>query len=83
MLFYCLLTMPKKQQTIDEQLRRLEEIRQHLEKADRPIEDLLKLYEEGMTIAAEIRQQLQAIRQRIITLGEQLSSNNEQPPEEP
>jgi exodeoxyribonuclease VII small subunit len=63
--------MAKKTPTIDEQLRRLEEIRQQLEAADRPIEELVALYEEGMAIAKQLREQLTSIRQRIITIGGQ------------
>ncbi|RMF35774.1 MAG: exodeoxyribonuclease VII small subunit [Chlorobiota bacterium] len=63
--------MAKQTPTIDEQLRRLEEIRQQLEAADRPIEELVALYEEGMAIAKQLREQLTSIRQRIITIGGQ------------
>lgn len=67
--------MAKKQPTIDEQLRRLEEIRLILESGDRPIEQLVQLYEEGIELAKSIREKLQAIRQRIVTLGEQIGAD--------
>lgn len=63
--------MAKKTPTIDEQLRRLEEIRHLLETTDRPIEELVALYEEGMAIARRLREHLASIRQRIITIGGQ------------
>ncbi|MCS6999477.1 MAG: exodeoxyribonuclease VII small subunit [Bacteroidota bacterium] len=69
--------MAKKQPTIEQQLQRLEEIRQHLETADRPIEELLKLYEEGITLAATLRKQLQDIRQRIIVLNQQATTSSQ------
>ncbi len=72
--------MAKKRQTLEEQLRRLEEIRVELERADRPIEELLQLYEEGITIAKSVRQQLQHVRQRIVTLAKQLSDDENVPP---
>ncbi|MCX8050622.1 MAG: exodeoxyribonuclease VII small subunit [Chlorobi bacterium] len=67
--------MAKKQPTIDEQLRRLEEIRLILESGDRPIEQLVQLYEVGIELAKSIREKLQAIRQRIVTLGEQIGAD--------
>ncbi|GIV56058.1 MAG: hypothetical protein KatS3mg040_0826 [Candidatus Kapaibacterium sp.] len=72
--------MAKKTPTIDEQLRRLEEIRQQLEAADRPIEELVALYEEGMAIAKRLREQLASIRQRIITIGGQVEQDDSVPP---
>ncbi len=72
--------MAKKQKTLEEQLRRLEEIRLELEHADRPIEELLRLYEEGITIAKSVRHQLQQVRQRIVTLAKQLSDDESTPP---
>lgn len=65
--------MAKKALTIDQQLARLEQIRQSLENADRPIEELITLYEEGMQIVHRLRLQLQDLRQRVITIGKQLS----------
>ncbi len=72
--------MAKKTPTIDEQLRRLEEIRQQLEAADRPIEELVSLYEEGMAIAKQLREQLTSIRQRIITIGGQTEQTDTDQP---
>ncbi|GBD05614.1 Exodeoxyribonuclease 7 small subunit [bacterium HR20] len=72
--------MAKKTPTIDEQLRRLEEIRQQLEAADRPIEELVALYEEGMAIAKRLREHLASIRQRIITIGGQDEHDDIAPP---
>lgn len=65
--------MAKKQPTLEEHLRRLEDIRVELERGERPIEELLKLYEEGIAIAKHVREQLRVVRQRIITLGKELA----------
>ncbi|GIV54476.1 MAG: hypothetical protein KatS3mg039_0994 [Candidatus Kapaibacterium sp.] len=74
--------MAKKHPTLEEQLRRLEAIRAELERAELPIEDLVKLYEEGIAIAEHVRQRLQTVRQRIITVGKQLGASDQSSSEE-
>ncbi|MCX7929537.1 MAG: exodeoxyribonuclease VII small subunit [Chlorobi bacterium] len=66
--------MAKQKQTIDQQLQRLDQIRQSLENADRPIEELVQIYAEGIELARNIREQLHALRLRIITLSQQHES---------
>lgn len=69
--------MAKKQSSIEQQLGRLEAIRSELERAEHPIEELIKLYEEGMRIAQRLRRDLQQLRQRIITLSQQTAQSKE------
>jgi exodeoxyribonuclease VII small subunit len=50
---------------IDETLRKLEEITKHLEEEDLPLEDALRLFEEGITLAAKIKTELDQAKLKI------------------
>jgi len=50
---------------IDETLRKLEEITKHLEEEDLPLEDALRLFEEGIALAAKIKTELDQAKLKI------------------
>lgn len=54
--------------TFEERLERLEEIVALLDRADAPLEDLLALYEEGITLSKECSVFLQQAEQKVTTL---------------
>jgi exodeoxyribonuclease VII small subunit len=49
----------------ENQMKRLENVVAQLERADLPLEDSVKLFEEGMGLVQECRQQLEAAEGRI------------------
>lgn len=59
----------KKKQTFEEALQRLTEIAQLLEQGNTPLEESLKLYEEGAGLSAFCAQSLKDARQRITELS--------------
>ena len=50
---------------IDETLRKLEEITKRLEEEDLPLEEALHLFEEGITLAAKIKNELDQAKLKI------------------
>ncbi|MDR0404341.1 MAG: exodeoxyribonuclease VII small subunit [Oscillospiraceae bacterium] len=52
----------------EENMKRLEEIAVLLEKGDTPIEELIKLYEEGSKLAAQCYSVLKKSEQKVKTL---------------
>ena len=60
--------MPKKKQSFDEQFKRLEEIVDILDVADRPLEELLEYYEEGVKLTNSIRKFLDKAELKIIQI---------------
>lgn len=66
--------MAKKKQAFEEQLQRLEQIREALDTGEVPVEDMLKLYEEGMSLAKEAREYLQNAELKVIEINKQNSS---------
>jgi exodeoxyribonuclease VII small subunit len=50
---------------IDESLKRLEEITKHLERNDLPLEEALHLFEEGLTLATTIKNELDRAKLKI------------------
>ena len=54
--------------TFEERLERLEEIVALLDRADAPLEDLLALYEEGITLSKECSAFLQQAEQKVTIL---------------
>ena len=50
---------------IDETLRKLEEITKRLEEEDLPLEDALRLFEEGIALAAKIKTELDQAKLKI------------------
>jgi|Deesub1362A_J573_1020465.scaffolds.fasta_scaffold09708_2 exodeoxyribonuclease VII small subunit len=51
--------------TLEEKLDRLEEIVGKLEEGGLPLEDALKLFEEGVRLAGEVKEELAGARARI------------------
>lgn len=51
--------------TIDEDLKRLEEIAQRLEGVEVPFEETVTLFEEGAALAKKVKEQLESARLRI------------------
>ncbi len=62
--------MAGKKQTLsfEESLGRLEEIVRHLEKGDLPLNDTLKLYEEGTGLIASCSKMLDEAEQKVVKL---------------
>lgn len=54
---------------LEERLRRLEEIARILDFGDRPLDEQLKLYSEGMTLAATCRAELEQAQLRVEELA--------------
>ena len=52
----------------EEKMERLEEIVTRLEKGDAPLEESLKLFQEGTKLAADCREQLQKAEQQVVQL---------------
>lgn len=58
--------------SLEESLRRLEEIVDRLEKGEVPLEESIALYEEGLTIARSCAETLQKAELRVKTLAKDL-----------
>ncbi len=54
--------------TFEESLKKLEAIVDQLEKGDLPLEDSLKLFEEGVSLSAACKQELDAAEGKVQTL---------------
>ena len=61
--------------TFDESLRRLEEIVAQMEQGEIPLEESLKLYEEGIALSKVCAQKLQQAELTIKRLGKDLEGN--------
>jgi len=61
--------MAKKQPSIEDNLKRLEEIASILDRGDVPIEEQLALFTEGMALAKQARTYLEEAELRIRQLG--------------
>ncbi len=57
--------MPKKIQKFEDRLQRLEEILSALENGDAGLDELLKLYEEGVSLIRSCNEQLQNAEQTV------------------
>ncbi|WP_017720730.1 exodeoxyribonuclease VII small subunit [Kamptonema formosum] len=57
--------------SFEEQIDRLEEIVGILDKGEAPIEEMLKLYEEGMGLARFCRTYLESAEQKVIVISRQ------------
>lgn len=68
--------MAKKQEqpSIEDRLRRLEEITRQLEMGDKPLADQLAMFEEGMKLAQDCRDYLSAAEVRIEKISASASS---------
>jgi exodeoxyribonuclease VII small subunit len=57
--------------TFEESLKKLETIVAQLERGDLPLEDSIKIFEEGMRLSAECKQQLDAAEGKVQILLKQ------------
>ncbi len=62
------MAVNKKTATFEEALERLEEIVTQLESGDYPLEESMKLYEEGVALSGLCNKKLEKARQKIVTL---------------
>ncbi len=53
----------------EEKLKRIEEIVRELEDGDLPLEECVKLYEEGMNLIKECKETLERVKQRVVFLS--------------
>jgi exodeoxyribonuclease VII small subunit len=71
--------MPRAKSTstpsFEQQLDRLEQIVEVLDRGDAPLDELLKLYEEGMTLTQTCRVYLETARQKIVIIDNQTSAS--------
>ena len=52
--------------SFEEGLSRLEAIAEEMERGEKPLEELLKLYEEGVKLSGELTQKLEAAEDRML-----------------
>ena len=69
--------MPRKKKTYEEALSRLEEIVALLEKGNTPLEESLKLFEEGTSLSSFCYTTLNNAQQRVIELTKEDISEEE------
>lgn len=62
------MAVNQKTATFEEALERLEEIVTQLESGDYPLEESMKLYEEGVALSGLCNKKLEKARQKIVTL---------------
>ena len=71
--------MPRAKSTstpsFEQQLERLEQIVEVLDRGDAPLDELLKLYEEGMALTQTCRLYLETAQQKIIIIDGQTSAS--------
>lgn len=60
--------------TFEEKIKRLEEISNKMEEESTSVEDLMKLYEEGMTLSKDAKDFLDKAEQKIIDITSEKSS---------
>jgi exodeoxyribonuclease VII small subunit len=68
-----------KKRTVEEKLRRLEELVGELESGELELEVSLKAFEEGMRLAGELAGDLEATRERILSLEKDLGGHRLEP----
>ncbi len=59
----------KKESTFEEDLKRLEEIVGLLDESEAPLDEMIKLYEEGMTLTKKLRQFLDNAELKVQEIG--------------
>lgn len=69
--------MPRKKKTYEDALSRLEEIVELLEKGNMPLEESLKLFEEGTNLSHFCYLKLKYAQQRVIEITEEDISEEE------
>jgi exodeoxyribonuclease VII small subunit len=65
--------MPKKNVTFEDQMKRLEEIVNTLDDAEKPLEELLQHYEEGMKLTNSLRNFLNNAELKIIQIEKEVN----------
>ncbi|MCO6465866.1 MAG: exodeoxyribonuclease VII small subunit [Bradyrhizobiaceae bacterium] len=65
------------QRSIEEQLKRLEEIGDLLDRGTLPLEEQLAIYEEGVVLARQCREYIEGAQARIITLSQDLRASED------
>jgi exodeoxyribonuclease VII small subunit len=61
--------MAKKTLSFEQQLNRLEEIVGILDEGNIPLDEMLKIYEEGMNLASEMKNYLEKAEQKVIDIS--------------
>jgi len=61
--------MAKKTLSFEQQLNRLEEIVAILDEGNIPLDEMLKIYEEGMNLASEMKNYLEKAEQKVIDIS--------------
>jgi exodeoxyribonuclease VII small subunit len=69
--------------SFEDALRELEQRVRRLESGDIPLEDALRLYEEGVSLARVCHEQLEVAEQRVTALSRGSSGITERPLDEP
>ena len=67
--------MAAKKATFEDNMKRLEEIVEALESGNLPLEDTVKLYKEGMTLAAQCGAALKKVEQEVQKVTETTSGD--------
>ncbi len=73
-------TMPKKistrkEQSFEQSMKRLEEIVEKIDKGDIPLEEVMKMYEEGVALSKTCLEHLQQAELTLKRLGRDLNGN--------
>ena len=66
----------KKERTFEQGISRLEEIVSRFDMEDLPLEEAIKLYEEGVLLAGFCGEQLKSAQQKITELDDKLETKN-------
>ncbi len=74
--------MTARKKTVEEKLRRLEELVSELESGELALEEALRSFEEGMKLAGELASDLEASRERILKLEKDLGGHRLEPLDE-
>ena len=72
--------MARKKLSFEEAMKRLEEIVSHLEKGDIPLEESIRLFEEGSGLLALCSSQLEEAEQKVMLLQRGASEETEEIP---
>lgn len=67
----------EKELKFEEKLKRIEEIVEVLDSGETDLEEMLKLYEEGMKLASESREFLDKAEQKIIDISKKYDADEE------
>lgn len=67
----------KKSIDFENKIKRIEEIIEFLDSGDQPLEELMKIYEEGMKLSSECKDYLSAAELKIINISKTYSNDIE------